>query len=130
MKVMRHGLSVGIERVDSEFFLSIKAVGKLTHEDYKTITPMLESALKGVSDPSIKLFFDASELDGWELRAAWDDFKLGLAHNKEFTRVAVLGHKKWLELSSKIGSWFMAGEYHYFEDYNQAMEWLFDKQSS
>ena len=33
----RHGLSIGIERVDNNFFLSLKAVGKLTHEDYKKI---------------------------------------------------------------------------------------------
>ncbi len=40
MSVIRHGLSIGIERVNNEFFLSLKAVGKLTHEDYKKITPM------------------------------------------------------------------------------------------
>ena len=39
MSIKRHGLSIGIERVGSEFFLSLKAIGKLTHEDYETITP-------------------------------------------------------------------------------------------
>ncbi len=33
MNIVRHGLSIGIERVGSEFFLSLKAVGKLTHAD-------------------------------------------------------------------------------------------------
>ncbi len=41
MSIKKHGLSIGIERVDNNFFLSLKAVGKLTHEDYETITPMI-----------------------------------------------------------------------------------------
>jgi hypothetical protein len=39
MSISRHGLSIGIERVESEFFISLKAIGKLTHADYKTIPP-------------------------------------------------------------------------------------------
>jgi hypothetical protein len=45
MTTDRHGLSIGIERVDSEFFLALKAVEKLTHQDYEVITPLLEAAL-------------------------------------------------------------------------------------
>ena len=50
MKTIRHGLSIGIERVNDEFFLSLKAAGKLTHEDYEKINPMNNSALEGVKD--------------------------------------------------------------------------------
>ena len=124
MSVTRHGLSIGIERVGDEFFLCLKAIGKLTHEDYKTITPMINSALEGVKDPKVKAFFDGTELEGWELRAAWDDFKLGLKHGGEFDKIALLGNKKWQEYSSKIGSWFVSGEVKYFEDENEALAWL------
>jgi hypothetical protein len=31
-------------------------VGKLTHEDYNTITPLIDSALDGVKDPKVKVF--------------------------------------------------------------------------
>lgn len=34
MSIDQHGLSIGIERVESEFFLSLKAIGKLTHADH------------------------------------------------------------------------------------------------
>lgn len=33
---LTHGLSIGIERTGSEFFLTLKAVGTLTHKDYYT----------------------------------------------------------------------------------------------
>ncbi len=124
MNIIRHGLSVGIERTNEEYFLTLKAVGKLTHNDYKVIVPMIESAIKEVENPSIKALVDGTELEGWDLRAAWDDFRLGLKHGNEFKKVAVVGNKKWQEIGSKIGSWFIAGEVKYFEDINAALGWL------
>ena len=124
MKITRHGLAIGIERTGNDFFLSLKATGKLTHEDYDKINPMIDSALEGVKDPKVKVFIDGSELEGWELRAAWDDFKLGLKHNNEFDKIAIFGNKKWQEYSAKIGSWFLSGEVKYFEDVDAALSWL------
>ena len=89
MKVIRHGFSVGIERIEAHFYLSLKAVGKLTHEDYETITPLIDSALEKVGDPVVNIYFDASEFEGWEARAAWDDFKLGLQYGKEIRKIAI-----------------------------------------
>ena len=122
--IKRHGLSIGIERINNHFFLSLRVSGKLTHEDYDTITPMIESALEGVKEAKIKVFLDASELEGWEVRAAWDDFKLGIKHGKEFEKIAILGNKKWQELATKISSWFISGESKYFEDEKEALNWL------
>ncbi len=124
MKIIRHGLSIGIERVNNEFFLSLKASGKLTHEDYEKINPMIDSALEGVKDPNIKVFIDGSEFEGWELRAAWDDFKLGLKHDNNFDKIAIFGNKKWQEYTAKVGSWFISGEVKYFEDADEALTWL------
>ena len=124
MNITRHGLSIGIERVGSDFFLSFKAVGILTHADYQIINPMIDSALEGIISPKINVFVDGSELEGWELRAAWDDFKLGLKHGGEFDKVAIFGNKKWQEYLAKIGSWFISGEVKYFDDANEALRWI------
>lgn len=124
MTSTRHGLSVGIERVDHKFFLFLKATGKLTHQDYQIITPMLDAALKEVSLPKIKALVDITEMQGWELGAAWDDFKLGLKHGNEFKKIALYGNKHWQKISVNIGSWFITGEMKYFEDYQEAVDWL------
>lgn len=42
MNTKRHGLSIGMERSGINFFLTLKASGKLTHEDYDAITPMID----------------------------------------------------------------------------------------
>jgi hypothetical protein len=124
MNIKKHGLSIGIERVESDFFLSLKAVGKLTHEDYEVMTPMIDSALNGIKEPKLKVLIDGTEMEGWELRAAWDDFKLGLKHGSEFEKIAIFGNKNWQEITAKIGSWFVSGEVKYFEDLDNALVWL------
>jgi len=120
----QHGLSIGIERFENDFFLSLKAIGKLTHEDYEIITPMIDSALAQVKDPKVNVLMDATELEGWELRAAWDDFKLGLKHNNEFRKIAIYGNKNWQKISAKLGSWFMSGEIQYFDNLHDALNWI------
>lgn len=126
MTIERHGLSIGIERSGNEFFLSLKAIGKLTHKDYETITPMIDSALAAVEQPRVKALIDGTELEGWEARAAWDDFRLGLKHGNEFVKIAIYGNKKWQKIASRVGSWFISGEVKYFEDGDEALDWLLD----
>ena len=122
--ITRHGLSIGLERTGRDLYLFLKARGKLTHADYELITPMIDSALEGVRSPRIRAFLDMSELEGWEPRAAWDDFKLGVKHGHQFTKIAILGHKRWQQLSAKVGAWFVSGEVQYFEDEDAALTWL------
>ncbi|SDK63345.1 STAS/SEC14 domain-containing protein [Microbulbifer yueqingensis] len=124
MTIQRHGLSVGLERTDDELFLSLHVRGKLTHKDYETMVPILESALAGIRNPKINVFFDARELEGWEARAAWDDLKLGLKHGRQFNRIAMVGHERWQELATRVGGWFIGGEARFFEDEHAAMAWL------
>ncbi|GAA5443019.1 hypothetical protein Misp06_01195 [Microbulbifer sp. NBRC 101763] len=119
-----HGISIGLEQNGNHFFLTLRARGKLTHEDYQTMVPMLNSALEGVEHPKIDCLMDASELQGWEPRAAWDDFKLGMAHGRQFNRIAVISDKRWMKVAGKVGSWFIGGEYKVFENEADAMAWL------
>lgn len=128
MRTIRHGLTIGIERIDNYFFISLKATGKLTHADYEKITPMIDSALAEVDDPRVDMFIDGSEFEGWELRAAWDDFKIGLKHGSDFKNIAIYGNKKWQEHTAKIGNWFVSGEAKYFYDADEALDWLLQKQ--
>lgn len=121
---LRHGLSIGIEHVNTHIFITLKAVGKLTHEDYKIITPMIDAAIAEVKAPDVKMLIDATEMEGWELRAAWDDFKLGLSHNNDFKKIAIYGHKTWQKTTAKIGSWFVSGEVKFFENLDDAVQWL------
>ncbi len=124
MEYKRHGLSIGIERTGSVFMVTLKVQGKLTHEDYQIINPLIDAALAQVKQPVIDVYVDATQLEGWEARAAWDDFKLGLKHGSQFNKIAIVGNKTWLKAFAKLGNWFIAGELKYFESEDQAMSWL------
>jgi len=120
-----YGFTIGINRVNEDFFLTIKAVGKLTHRDYEKMSPMIDSALESVKEPNIKALVDLSEFKGWEPRAAWDDMKIGLKHNSEFEKIAIFGNsKKWVEYGVKITNWFTSGKIEQFENIDDAIEWL------
>lgn len=122
--LIRHGLNVGVERIDDSVYLTLSVVGSLTHQDYQTITPMLDNAVAGIAHPQINVLIDAREFTGWEARAAWDDFKLGMKHRKEFQRVAIVGNKDWERTLVKIAGWFVHGEARFFEGYDDAASWV------
>lgn len=125
MKYDHHHISVGLEKLSQDtFLLKLGVSGKLSHDDYEVFVPMLEAALESVAEPRIRCFLDATELEGWEPRAAWDDLKLGVKHGNKFDKIAIFGHKKWQELSAKVGSWFIAGEVKYFENRGDALDWI------
>jgi len=124
MSITRHGISIGIERISNEFYMTFTIVGKLTHEDYEAVIPMIDSALEGVKEPKIKMLVDVTQLEGWELRAAWDDVKIGLKHGNQFERIAMIGNKQWQEWAVKVAGWFTSADVAYFEDEAEAVAWL------
>lgn len=121
---MTHGFIFGLERRDATFFLSCKAIGKLTDQDYQKLTPMIDGALGAVDGPLVYAFMDVTEMEGWEPKAAWDDFKIGMKHRKEFKKVALYGNKSWQDKVSKLFTWFISGDVQFFEDKEKALEWL------
>lgn len=124
MQTSRRGFSLGIDRIGDLVFLSVKVQGKLTHDDYSQMTPMIDSALKGVKGPKVKALVDLTDMEGWELRAAWDDFKMGLSYGEEFDKIAIVGRKKWQDVMAKVGSWFISGNIRRFESEEAAINWL------
>jgi len=126
MTHQEHGLSIGISRINKNLFLNFCVTGKLTHEDYKIITPMIDDAVKNIDNPSIKVLVDLREFEGWEPRAAWDDFQLGIKYGRQFNKMAIVGNKTWEKMAASIGNWFTGGESAYFEDKESALLWLSD----
>lgn len=127
MTLLKHGISIGIERYgDDDFFVAFKAIGTLTHQDYERMVPVLESALAGVKDPDIFALVDVTELDGLELKAAWDDIKLGVKHIRHFEKIAIVGKTTLQEVLAKLANWFTPAEVRFFVDNGDAVAWLRD----
>lgn len=122
-----HGLYLSCETSNNGIYMKFKTIGTLTHEDYERITPIIDSVLEEMNESKIDILVDIEQLEGWELKAAWDDLKLGLKHGKKFNKIAIYGHINWQDLATKIGSWFVGGEIKSFDSLEDAMLWLDNK---
>ena len=54
MSIERHGISFGFERVSGETIIVFKAKGKLTHNDYQAMIPILKTTIKEIDSSALK----------------------------------------------------------------------------
>jgi len=123
MKITEN-MSIDIVPNDTVLDVTLKATGKLTHADYTVMVPMIAQALQTIPNVKINMLLDATEFEGWELEAAWDDFKFGMEYKDTFLKIAIVGTEKWQEYMAKMGNWFMDGEVKFFYDLEEAKKWL------
>ena len=117
-------MAVEIERVDNKIFLALTMRGTLTHDDYIEMTSMVEQQLKQINQPTINALVDITELERWTVHAAWDDLKFGLKHQHQFQKIAIIGNQNWQQMLSKVSDWLVKGDVHYFENKQQASNWI------
>jgi hypothetical protein len=124
VKIKEHGIGIAIKRSKKRLFIEISMIGKLKHEDYEVFVPMIDKALKEAKGLEVDLLVDMRGFKGWELVAAWDDMKFGLKHRNSFDKMAIVGNKKWEELSTKMMDHMMGGKSKFFKSREKALEWL------
>lgn len=117
-----------IELLDtrSPKIVGVRCSGKLNDEDYKVMEPKLEEAIK--SEGTIRLFAEFNDFHGWDLHAAWDEFRIGMKHSNEFEKIAMVGDKKWERWVATITSMFTPAKVRYFDksEMEKAWYWLED----
>ncbi len=119
-----HGISIGISRINNTFFMKLTINGTLTHKDYEFMIPMIENAIKDIEEPEMIALIDARNFNGIEAQAMWDDLKFGLSHLELFKKIAFIGNKQWEEYAVKISDIFMIGDIKYFNNFQDAMNWV------
>lgn len=124
MEMKEHGVGIALKRVGGKLFVEIKMIGTLTHEDYELFVPVIDGAMEDVPEQKMNMLADMRELEGWELNAAWDDFKFGLNHRRDFAKIAMVGNATWEKFSAKISNLIISGETRYFDKREDALAWL------
>lgn len=110
--------------VAEENIFAVKVSGKLTDEDYQQFLPQLTTLIHKYGP--ISLLIELEDFQGWEPRAAWDDFKFGKDHDKDFVRIAILGRKSWHRWMVALGNAFTVTKMRFFfrSDLQEAWDWL------
>ncbi len=121
-----HGLSLEAISSHGRRVLCCAATGHLTHADYSAFIPQIEAALADHPAEENRLLFDTAGLEGWDLRAAFDDLNFGRTHADQIGKAAVLAPGQLIELSCRIANalHLYGQELRCFSDREEALAWL------
>jgi universal stress protein A len=98
--------------------------GRLTKTDYQEFLPVLDELIQ--EKGKISLLVEFRDFKGWDLDAAEEDYRFGMANQDNFDRIAIVGDKAWQRWMTALSSPFVSSEIRYFdqEQKDQAWEWL------
>ena len=82
-----------IEKWTGDGAVALHVSGKLLHNDYEKIVPMLLDVI--ADHGAIRCLIDITDLDGVELRAVFDEIRFDLKHATDVSRCAVVGDRTW-----------------------------------
>ena len=102
----------------------VSATGTLTDDDYDEWVPRMEKLIDRWG--RLRMIFDMTACDGWDLSGAWEEFKFEAKHRDHIKRVAVIGNRKWTERMSKASGLITGAEVKFFEPgaADEAREWI------
>ncbi len=102
--------------------LGYRCVGEITKDDYATLTPAVESAIKSYG--TIRLLFDLTEFK-WEKVNAWgNDLDFGKEFHDKIERMALVGDASYGDKLTKLAQPFYAQEAKFFSDSDSAWTWV------
>lgn len=93
--------------------VEVIASGKLTDADYGYFVPEFDALAKRYN--KVRLLFEMSDFHGWEMKAALDDFKMGMKHYGHVERIAMIGEKTWQQWMAQFAKPFTTAEVRYFD---------------
>ena len=104
--------------------ICVKVSGKLTDAEYKNFIPYAESIIKEFG--TIKFYVDMLDLDGWEWRVAWDDFAFGIKYWNNFSKLALVGERRWEKFSVLVVDKIHKADVRFFDGENSraALIWI------
>ncbi|MBC04025.1 MAG: STAS/SEC14 domain-containing protein [Phycisphaerae bacterium] len=113
-----------IEISTTERAVCIRPVGWLHGADYELIRPAMDALVE--KRGSIRVLFEAEELDGWTPAAMWEDMKLGVHHARDMERIAFVVDRKWLEALAGLSGVFTRAEIRTFhpDEIEEAKAWI------
>ena len=108
---------------DTPKTMAFKLSGKLRDDDYKSLVPKVEML---VAEGKRRFFVQFEDFHGWDLRAAWDDFKFAMRHYSDFDRIAMVGDRRWEQWMAQVCKPFTRAKVKYFDtsEIDDAWAWL------
>ena len=110
---------------ESEGLIFIEAGEKLGAEDFDAFVPLFERIAQRTPGTVPMLIELKSDFSGWNIGGLWRDLKFDIRHKDQFGRIAIVGHKTWVEWGTKCSAPLFSGDMRYFDlkDIEKAEKW-------
>lgn len=107
--------------------VSIRAVGKITADDYDAAIPELERAIEH-ADGRLNALLHIDNMTGVDLGAMWKDLKFDARHYDDFGRIAVIAEPGLLAAATRLTGAATSAEVRQFgpDEEEAARVWLRD----
>lgn len=106
--------------------LAVKAVGKVTGEDYShVLIPAIEERLKKYD--KIRFIYElGGDFQGFTAGALWDDAKVGFRHLTAFEKIAVISDEEWITAAVRFFALFIPCPVKIFHagEMSSAQQWI------
>jgi|SRR5579884_2236756 len=106
--------------------VAARASGRLSRNDYvNVLIPAVDRAL--ARRDKIRCYYElGAELQGVEVGAMWEDFRIGLEHLRAWERVAVVTDVEWMHTAVHAFRFLMPGTVRVFgtADAPEAKRWI------
>ncbi|MGK7956887.1 MAG: STAS/SEC14 domain-containing protein [Crocosphaera sp.] len=117
---------VNFLKVKNDVVLALEAEGKVTEDDYQSIIiPAIESKLRQYN--KIRVLYElGNHFSGFNIKAVWEDLKLGLTHWSDFEKIALVSDIKWIVIVTKLFGLILPYPVEVFHNnqLSQAQEWV------
>lgn len=106
--------------------IAFRAQGKIEMADYGKINALLEKTSREYDKLRLYVQIDASEIEGIEPAALWEDFKTYFRYFNSLEKLAIVGEGKLEENVTKLSKPFISGDVKYFstEEAAIARKWI------
>ena len=102
--------------------LGFTVSGDVTKEDYAVLTPAVEAAV--AAHGTVRLLLDLTDFR-WEKVSAWgSDVSFGKELHDSVTKMALVGSKHWERHLASLAQPFYAQEARFFENIDDAWDWI------
>jgi hypothetical protein len=75
--------------------VALRLSGTLNRDDYEAMLPEITKRLQ--AEGSLRLYWEMDDFHGWTAGGIWEDGSFDARHASDFTRIAMVGQKKWQE---------------------------------
>ncbi len=113
-----------LEEARADLF-AFRISGHVDKRDYDVIVPLLEDKIK--QHGKIRAYCEVQDIEDYSIKALWADLKFDVKHVADFTRIAIVGDKKWMDWAITMAKPFTSGELKYFDFSQREQAWAWIK---